>query len=129
MKPIDPVEALSRFKSGIERALRGHDETPEYLLQRCRECAALCFSNGTDLLIVELTPIRGSTLFSLMVWCAATLDGHGGFKARMSPVVEQIACELGAVRVEFTTNRIRAAERILGPEWKPSHVTYERCLP
>lgn len=126
LSPISYQEAFFRFQKGIARALRGHDETPEYLAERCREKFALCFSDGSDLVIVELKPIRTTGKFSLLIWCAVSSTNDGGYQARVVPLLEKIATDLGAVRLEFCTNRYRAAELVMGPGWNISHVVYER---
>ncbi len=105
-----------------EKALDGGNISADNMYRECLRGRALCFSSDDGVIIVALDPNEYKNDFELLVLLAVGWGKHGAFD-RNQKHVDQIARDLGASRVVFTTRR-KGWERRLGPEWSLRSVTY-----
>lgn len=110
----------------IERAARkafvGADWIADDLREVCRQRAALCFSCEHGVVVAELARNFYRHEFELIVLFAASIGPHGAVVEYL-PEIEELARELGAVRIVFWSHR-RGWDRHLPPGFKLRRIEY-----
>src|SRR5882672_2287905 len=94
-----------RIDAAARKALEGADWLGEDILEMCRRRQALCFSCDDGVVVAELAANHHRhSEFELIVLLAVSTGPHGVVE-RYLPEIEEIARELGAVRIVFWSHR------------------------
>lgn len=99
----------------------------EHAREREKSGAAVCLMNDEGIAMLSLTADDCGTIVAFVILVVST-GRPGAFKRHEADMLK-IAKDIGAPRIAFRTDRVRAWERLLGPEWKRSADRFEREVP
>lgn len=111
-----------KIEAAARKAFEGAGWIEADLRAVCRRREALCFSCEDGVVVAELARNFHRSEFELIVLFAASIGPHGAVVEYL-PDIEELARELGAVRIVFWSHR-RGWDRHLPPGFKLRRIEY-----
>lgn len=102
-----------------------NDRTTHLMRERCLDGSAACLACRDGAVVVTARECDGR--MRAMVLLAVSAGAPGAFR-RQEQEMLQVARELGAVELAFTTKR-RGWTRLLGPQWQWDGEMFFRSVP